>query len=87
MRNQDAWRSLAETCRGADAHFLSHCANLEDVQRTFLRDLLAENADTKFGRKHGFAEIANYAGYAASVPISDYDAFACLLYTSDAADE
>ena len=26
--------------------------------------------------KHGFATIANYAGYAASVPISGYDAFA-----------
>lgn len=76
MRNRDAWRSLAETCRGADAQFLSHCADLEHVQRTFLRDLLAANADTAFGREHGFAAIADYAGYAASIPISGYGAFA-----------
>lgn len=76
MRNQDAWRNLAETCRGADAHFLSQCANLEAVQRSFLRDLLAENAETRFGRRHGFAAVANYADYAASAPISGYDALA-----------
>jgi hypothetical protein len=76
VRNQDAWRSLAETCRGADGHFLAQCADLKGVQLAFLRGLLAENAETKFGRAHGFAAIAGYADYAASVPISRYEAFA-----------
>ncbi len=75
MRNQDAWRNLAEICRGADARFLAQCADLKNVQLAFLRNLLAENADTKFGRANGFAGIHDYAGYAASVPISRYEAF------------
>jgi hypothetical protein len=73
VRNQDAWPNLAETCRGADAHFLSQCANLEAVQRTFLRDL-AENAERNSGRP-SIAAIANCADYAASVPVAPYEAF------------
>ena len=73
---QDAWHSLAGKCREADARFLSQCANLEAVQRNFLRSLLAENAHTKFGQSHGFTSIGDYEEFAASVPIARYDAFA-----------
>ena len=76
MSNRDAWRNLAEICGGADARFLSQCAELETVQRDVLRRLLAENAETRFGERHGFASIADYAGYTASVPIARYEAFA-----------
>lgn len=75
MRIEDAWRNLAEICRGADAHFLAQCADLKGVQLAFLRTLLAENAETKFGRAHGFSTIADYGDYAASVPVSRYEAF------------
>ena len=76
MSDRDAWRNLADICRGADAHFLSQSADLEAVQCAFLRDLLAENADTKFGRANAFASIKTYADYTASVPIARYEAFA-----------
>jgi hypothetical protein len=52
------------------------CADIEDVQRTFLRDLIAENAETRFGTAHGFSAIESYAGYAQGVPIAPYEAFA-----------
>ncbi len=75
MSNQNAWHSLAEICHGADAHFLVQCDNLEAVQQEFLRGLLAENAETEFGRKHDFATISSYEEYAAHVRISLYDGF------------
>ncbi len=75
MRHQDTWHNLTETCHGAEAHFLRQCANLEVVQKEYLCSLLAENAETIFGRAHGFASIANYAEYAASVPISNYEVY------------
>lgn len=86
MRNQDAWRSLAETCRGADAHFLTQCADVKNAQLAFLRSLLAENAETKFGRAHGFGAVRDYADYAASVPISRYEAFAPYIEAAVAGD-
>ena len=76
MRNRDAWHSLAEICRGADAHFLAQCDDLEVVQIAFLRNLLTENAATAFGRTHGFASITGYVDYASAVPVSRYEAFA-----------
>ena len=75
MRNQDTWHNLTETCHGAEAHFLRQSANLEVVQRDFLRGLLAENAETKFGKAHGFASIANYDDYAACLPICSYEVY------------
>ena len=45
------------------------------AQTALLRRLLQRNADTAFGRKHGFAGISTVQDYAAAVPISDYEAF------------
>lgn len=45
-------------------------------QRSVLRDLLAHNAGTAFGREHGFAGIRNAADYRRAVPIRDYVALA-----------
>ena len=44
-------------------------------QAALLRQLLQQNADTVFGRKHGFARISTMQDYAAAVPISDYETF------------
>ena len=44
-------------------------------QAALLRRLLQQNADTVFGRKHGFARISTMQEYAAAVPISDYETF------------
>ena len=46
----------------------------EEAQARVLRTLLRDNADTVFGRAHGFATIGSAAEYAQRVPIRDYEA-------------
>lgn len=43
------------------------------AQAAVLRHLLAANADTEFGQRHGFATIRTPAEYAARVPIQSYE--------------
>lgn len=45
------------------------------AQKRFLERLLARNAQTAFGREHGFAEIRNVKEYAERVPVRDYEGF------------
>jgi len=45
------------------------------AQEALLKQLLKRNADTAFGRKHGFAGISTVQDYAAAIPISDYENF------------
>src|SRR3989442_5119306 len=45
----------------------------EHAQARVLRALLRDNADTVFGREHGFATIGSAAEYARRVPIRDYE--------------
>jgi len=45
----------------------------EQAQARVLRALLRDNADTVFGREHGFATIGSAAEYARRVPIRDYE--------------
>ncbi|PYS41814.1 MAG: acyl-CoA synthetase [Acidobacteria bacterium] len=45
------------------------------AQQHFLFRLLAKNAETSFGRKHGFASIRTEADYRRRVPIRDYEEF------------
>lgn len=47
----------------------------EAAQAACLRALLRRNADTAFGRDHGFASITSPAEYARRVPIRDYEGF------------
>lgn len=46
--------------------------NPRPVHLDVLRRIIAANRDTRFGREHRFAEIRSYAGYAARVPLPDY---------------
>lgn len=46
----------------------------EAAQARVLRALLARNADTAFGREHGFSRIAGAADFQGHVPIRDYEA-------------
>jgi hypothetical protein len=46
------------------------------VQTELLLDLVARNAQTEFGRAHGFGSIRGVDDYRKSVPVADYDAFA-----------
>ena len=45
----------------------------EQAQARVRRALLRDNADTVFGREHGFATIGSAAEYARQVPIRDYE--------------
>jgi GH3 auxin-responsive promoter len=79
---EEPWRELTVACRDADLRFVNLCAQLEGVQRAFLRDLLARSADTAFGQAHRFEKIADYSDFAASVPIGTYEAFAPFIDAS-----
>jgi hypothetical protein len=46
----------------------------EQAQRTILRDLLAQNASSAYGRAHSFGDIRSYEQFRERVPIVDYDA-------------
>ena len=41
-------------------------------QQRLLREILGTNADTEFGRRHGFAAIATFRDYQERVPICGY---------------
>jgi hypothetical protein len=58
------------------------------TQESLLRELLARNRDTAFGRDHGFSEIASYAQFARAVPLRDYEGmrtYVDRVYHGDAA--
>lgn len=43
------------------------------AQQTVLSEILAANAETAFGKRHGFASIRNAADYRRAVPVHDYE--------------
>src|ERR1700733_13421934 len=45
------------------------------AQQSVLRSLMSTNAQTVFGRAHGFAQISNPKDYAHAIPIADYESF------------
>lgn len=52
--------------------FMSPC-NISRVQGEYLKALLAQNADTVYGRKYGFGEIRCYRDFAERVPLTKYE--------------
>jgi hypothetical protein len=42
-------------------------------QQRLLREILGANADTEFGRRHGFGSIATFRDFQERVPISSYE--------------
>jgi hypothetical protein len=55
--------------------FEAAVARPEAAQRRLLLDLLASNAETAFGRAHGFASVRDTADYARQVPVQEYEGF------------
>ena len=49
------------------------CRQPEEAQREILLKILRRNADTVFGREHGFASVASEADYRRRVPVSEYE--------------
>ena len=54
-------------------HFNALCRTPVQAQDRLLRQILETNADTEFGRRHGFAGIATLTQFQERVPISTYE--------------
>src|SRR5215218_7945112 len=54
-------------------HFNALCRTPVQAQDRLLRQILETNADTEFGRRHGFAGIATLTQFQERVPISAYE--------------
>ncbi len=63
------WTWLAQRRRIAFA-----ARNPMRAQEAVLANIIRRNADTTFGREHGFALIDSYEAYAARVPVNEYEA-------------
>ena len=50
--------------------------NPMETQKQFLLQLLRDNQDTEYGKKHGFADIHSIEEYQQRVPLSSYDDYA-----------
>lgn len=53
--------------------FEAACRDPQGAQAALLRRILAREADTAFGRDHGFAKLKGPADYAQAVPIRDHE--------------
>ncbi len=54
-------------------HFRHALREPEATQREILHRLIARNADSAFGRAHGFSAIRSYEEFRARVPVADYE--------------
>ena len=70
------WLLLNTITRVRWAKFSTMNRNLRDAQEALLLGMVQRNADTAFGRAHGFASIRSRADYQARVPIGGWDDFA-----------
>jgi hypothetical protein len=53
--------------------FYATCRNPQDAQRRLLLRVVRQNADTEFGRRHGFGRISALADFQHWVPVSAYE--------------
>ena len=56
--------------------FLASLGRAREEHERFLMKTLRDNAETAFGREHGFAEIVDVATFRRRIPIRGYDALA-----------
>jgi GH3 auxin-responsive promoter len=54
-------------------HFRALCRTPVQAQERLLREILEANADTAFGRRHGFGSIASFREFQQRVPIASYE--------------
>ncbi len=65
--------ALALTQRRRYRHLLAAAAAPDAAQQALLLALLAENANTDFGKRHGFGHISSVAEYRKAVPVATYE--------------
>jgi GH3 auxin-responsive promoter len=54
-------------------HFNTLCRTPTQAQDRLLRQILETNADTEFGRRHGFGDITSFQQFQERVPIASYE--------------
>jgi hypothetical protein len=64
---------LRRRLRQAKAMLARTTAEPERYQEAVLRDIVAANAETTYGREHGFASIRTVADFQRAVPINTYE--------------
>jgi hypothetical protein len=67
-----AWSAFAAAAAPALAGFEASLADPGAVQRRLLRDILARNANSEYGRHYGFNALVSYEDYSRRVPICDW---------------
>src|SRR5205823_10313957 len=55
--------------------FNAACRRPREVQESLLRRILADQADTAFGRDHGFRHLRSAADFRGQLPVAPYDYF------------
>ena len=71
--NHRIWEGLKASSRKVLHELDQNSEHAEEVNARLLETILADNAQTEFGREHGFADIHDADGYRARVPLSTYD--------------
>ena len=66
-----AWRIIRKRLAGSRRDFLAQTRDLPRQQQDYLGRLLRFQAETDFGREHGFAAIRDIAGYRSRVPLQE----------------
>jgi len=66
-------------CLAESTRFRRAVKQVEQEQQGLLRHLLAVNAETEFGRAHGFSSIHSVREYQQRVPLRDFDAYQGLI--------
>ncbi|MBL8575022.1 MAG: GH3 auxin-responsive promoter family protein [Hyphomicrobiaceae bacterium] len=69
------WSALLAAAQAPERALRAALADPRASQARWLAAHLAANAESRFGRDHGFAAIRSIADYRAAVPIAPYDAF------------
>src|SRR5690348_10363170 len=68
-------KAVALPVRRRLAQFEAATCDPRQVQEALLRDVLAHQADTDFGRDHGFATIRTVEDFRRQLPVAGYDYF------------
>lgn len=71
----NAWDAICRAAAAPHAAFQMALANPNRAQTDLLLHIVARNAQTRFGREHGFADIATVEDFRRATPIGDYAAF------------
>ncbi|WP_433325303.1 GH3 auxin-responsive promoter family protein [Spirillospora sp. CA-294931] len=75
MTTQERAAAYRRRVRRESGAFLDSLGSPRMAQDAVLREILAEHADTAFGREHGLASVRDADGYRRAVPIRGHEEF------------